>query len=61
MANARRKGARIGRPRAAARPAAARQLAAVEAEIAAGTLRKRQAAKRLGVGAPTLDRLLAPG
>jgi DNA invertase Pin-like site-specific DNA recombinase len=59
LANARRKGAKIGRPPAAARPAVARQLPGVLAEIAAGTLSKRQAAKRLGVGAPTLDRLLA--
>jgi DNA invertase Pin-like site-specific DNA recombinase len=59
LANARRKGARIGRPPAAERPAVARQLPAVLAEVEAGTLSKRQAAKRLGVGAPTLDRLLA--
>jgi hypothetical protein len=31
------------------------------AELAAGTLSERQAATRLGVGAPTLDRLLTPG
>ena len=54
-----RKGARIGRPSAAARPAVARRLPGIAAEIDAGTLSKRQAAKRLGVGAPTLDRLLA--
>jgi hypothetical protein len=60
MANARRKGARIGRPRAAERPTVARQLPAVAAAIAAGTLSKRQAARRLGIGAPTLDRLLSP-
>ena len=59
MANAKRKGARIGRPSAAARPAVARRLPGIAAEIDAGTLSKRQAAKRLGVGAPTLDRLLA--
>ena len=56
MTNAKRKGARIGRPPAAARPAVARQLPAVAAAVAAGTLSKRQAARRLGVGAPTLDR-----
>ena len=60
LANARRKGAKLGRPPAAQRPAVARQLPGVAAEIAAGTLSKRQAAKRLGVGAPTLDRLLNP-
>jgi DNA invertase Pin-like site-specific DNA recombinase len=59
MTNAKRKGARIGRPSATARPAVARQLAAVKAEIAAGTLTKRAAARRLGVGNGTLDRLLA--
>jgi DNA invertase Pin-like site-specific DNA recombinase len=59
MANARRKGAKIGRPRAAERPAVARQLPTVAAAVAAGTLSKRRAAKQLGVGAPTLDRLLA--
>jgi putative DNA-invertase from lambdoid prophage Rac len=58
MANARRKGARIGRPAAAARPEVARQLPAVVAEFAAGTLTKRAAARRLGVGNGTLDRLL---
>lgn len=59
LANARRKGVKIGRPSAAGRPAVARQLPGVAAAVAAGTLSKRQAAKRLGVGAPTLDRLLA--
>jgi len=61
MANARRKGASIGRPSATARPAVARQRAAVKAEIAAGTLSKREAARRLGVGRATLDRLLTHG
>ena len=59
MVNARRKGSRIGRPSAAQRPAVARQLPDIAAEIAAGTLSKRQAARRLGVGNGTLDRLLA--
>lgn len=59
MVNARRKGARIGRPSATARPAVARQLAEVRAEIAAGALTKRAAARRLGVGNGTLARLLA--
>jgi DNA invertase Pin-like site-specific DNA recombinase len=61
MVNARRKGMRIGRPSAAGRPAVARQLPGIAAEVAAGMLSKRHAAKRLGVGAPTLDRLLANG
>jgi DNA invertase Pin-like site-specific DNA recombinase len=61
MVNARRKGARIGRPPAAERPAVARQLPAVAAALAAGTLSKRAAARRLGIGKATLDRLLAAG
>jgi DNA invertase Pin-like site-specific DNA recombinase len=61
MANARRKGAKIGRPAAADRPEVARQLAAVRAEIAAGALGKRAAARRLGIGVATLERLLTPG
>jgi DNA invertase Pin-like site-specific DNA recombinase len=58
MANARRHGARIGRPPAAERPHVARHLEAVRAELAAGTLSKRGAARRLRVGFGTLDRLL---
>lgn len=58
MANARRRGARIGRPPAAERPYVARQLEAVRAEVAAGTFSKRAAARRLRVGSGTLDRLL---
>jgi len=52
------KGVKLGRPSAAARPEVARQLPSVVAEIAAGTLSQRQAAKRLGVGVATLHRLL---
>jgi putative DNA-invertase from lambdoid prophage Rac len=61
MTNARRKGAKIGRPAAGARPAVARQLPGVVAELAAGTLSTRAAARRLGVGWSALDRLLASG
>ena len=60
MTNAKRKGAKIGRPAAAQRPGVARQLPGVLAELAAGTLSKRAAARRLGIGVATLDRLLAP-
>jgi DNA invertase Pin-like site-specific DNA recombinase len=58
MSNARRRGARIGRRPAAERPHVARHLEAVRAELAAGTLSKRAAARRLRVGFGTLDRLL---
>jgi DNA invertase Pin-like site-specific DNA recombinase len=58
MAHAQRNGARIGRPPAAERPHVVRHLEAVRAELAAGTLSKRAAARRLRVGFGTLDRLL---
>lgn len=57
MANAKRKGAHLGRPAAADRPHVARHLAAVSAELAAGTISKRAAARRLRVSVATLDRL----
>jgi DNA invertase Pin-like site-specific DNA recombinase len=59
MANARRKGARIGRPSAIERPHVARHLDEVRAAVNAGTLSKRAAARTLRVGFGTLDRLLA--
>ena len=59
MANARRKGVRIGRPRAADRAGVARQLPALRAEVAAGTISKRAAARKLKIGVATLARLLA--
>ncbi len=59
MAHAQRNGARIGRPPAAERPHVSRHLEAVRAELAAGSLSKRAAARRLRVGFGTLDRLLA--
>ncbi len=58
MANARRKGARIGRPPAAERPHVLRHLAEVMAELEAGGLSKRAAARRLRVGFGTLERVL---
>jgi DNA invertase Pin-like site-specific DNA recombinase len=59
MANARRKGVRLGRPAASERPHVARQFADVRTQLAAGTLSKRAAARRLKVGQATLARLLA--
>lgn len=58
MANARRKGAKFGRPRAADRPHVARHLAGVRDQVEAGTLSKRAAARQLRVGQATLGRLL---
>jgi DNA invertase Pin-like site-specific DNA recombinase len=58
MKNAARKGVKMGRPTAAARPKVVKLLPQVRDEIADGTLSQRQAAKRLGVGTATLTRLL---
>ena len=58
MANAKRKGARLGRPRAAERPHVMRHLDAVRAELAVGSLSKRAAARRLRVSVATLDQLV---
>ena len=59
MAHAARQGTRIGRPPATERPAVARRWPAVRAELVAGRLSRRQAARRLGIGTATLARLLA--
>lgn len=59
MSNARRKGVRIGRPAAAERPAVARQWPTVRADVEAGTLSKRAAARQLQVGIATLERMPA--
>lgn len=58
MSNARRKGARIGRPSAADRPHVARLLPGVRAQLEAGQVSKRAAARQLKVGTATLERLL---
>jgi DNA invertase Pin-like site-specific DNA recombinase len=58
MVNARRKGARIGRPAAAERPSVAVQLDGVLAELAEGEISKREACRRLRVGMATLERIL---
>lgn len=59
MDRARRQGRKVGRPSVTRRPGFHRELEAVKAEIAAGTLSRRAAAKRLGIGRATLDRLLS--
>jgi DNA invertase Pin-like site-specific DNA recombinase len=59
MRHAARQGKRIGRPPVTARPAFARRWPTVQAEVAAGRLSRRQAARRLGIGTATLARLLA--
>jgi DNA invertase Pin-like site-specific DNA recombinase len=59
MRHAARQGKRIGRPPVTVRPAFARRWPAVRAEVAAGRLSRRQAARHLGIGTATLARLLA--
>jgi hypothetical protein len=59
MTNARRKGVRLGRPAAAERPHVARHWPAGRAQLAAGALSKRAAARQLRIGVATLERLLA--
>ena len=58
MAHAKRKGARLGRPPAAARPHVMRHLVEVAAQLERGAISKREAARRLRVSVATLDRLL---
>ncbi len=59
LANARRKGTRIGRPPALDRPGFADQWMSVRAQLLGGEIGKREAARRLAIGAGTLERLLA--
>ncbi len=59
MRHAARQGKRIGRPPVTARAAFTRRWPAVRAEVVAGRLSRRQAARRLGIGTATLARLLA--
>lgn len=59
MRHAARRGARIGRPPVTARPGFAARWPRVQADLAAGRLSRRQAARRLGIGTATLARLLA--
>ncbi len=58
LANARRKGARIGRPPTTERPGFAEQWTAVRTQLLGGEIGKREAARRLAIGAGTLERLL---
>ena len=59
MANARRKGTHVGRPSAAERPHVVRRLPLVRAQLEAGAMSKRAAARDLKVGMATLERLLS--
>lgn len=59
MRHAARQGKRIGRPPVTAQPAFVRRWPKVRAELVAGRLSRRQAARRLGIGTATLARLLA--
>jgi DNA invertase Pin-like site-specific DNA recombinase len=59
MRHAAQKGVRIGRPPVAARPGFAARWERVRAELVAGQLSHRQAARRLGIGTATLERMLA--
>jgi DNA invertase Pin-like site-specific DNA recombinase len=58
LQNARRKGAKLGRPSVTERPGFAHDWALVRAEMAAGGLSYRAAAKRLSIGVATLTRLV---
>jgi DNA invertase Pin-like site-specific DNA recombinase len=59
MRLAARQGAHIGRPPVGARPGFGPKYAAMLSQVSAGTISRRQAAKRLGIGTATLGRLLA--
>ena len=59
MRHAARQGKRLGRPPVTSRPAFVRRWPKVRAELAAGRLSQRQAARRLGIGTATLTRLLS--
>jgi DNA invertase Pin-like site-specific DNA recombinase len=59
MAHAKRKGVRLGRPTASSRPQFGRHWPTVRRAVLAGSLSKRKAARRLGIGFATLQRFLA--
>ncbi|MBF6606816.1 MAG: recombinase family protein [Chloroflexi bacterium] len=59
MRHAARQGKRIGRPPVTARPGFAGRWTRFQADLAAGRLSRRRAARRLGIGTATLARLLA--
>jgi DNA invertase Pin-like site-specific DNA recombinase len=58
MANARRKGSRIGRPAVLSKPTIRRRWRELEPKVRAGVFSQRQAARELGVGLATVQRLL---
>jgi DNA invertase Pin-like site-specific DNA recombinase len=59
MHRAARQGARIGRPPVTARESFKARWPRVQADLSAGRVSRRQAARRLGIGTATLGRLLA--
>jgi DNA invertase Pin-like site-specific DNA recombinase len=59
MRQAMRRGARIGRPSVTTRPGFAGRWARVRADLTSGSVSRRAAARRLGIGTATLGRLLA--
>ncbi len=61
MRHAARQGKQIGRPPVTARPGFAGRWGRVQADLAAGRISRRKAARRLGIGTATLGRLLAAG
>jgi DNA invertase Pin-like site-specific DNA recombinase len=52
------RGAKIGRPKVTDRPAFARKWPVVRAQLLAGTLSQRKAARDLKIGVATLKRML---
>jgi DNA invertase Pin-like site-specific DNA recombinase len=58
MANAKRKGTRLGRPAAADRSHVRRHLTEVAGELSQGAISKREAARRLRISVATLDHLV---
>jgi DNA invertase Pin-like site-specific DNA recombinase len=59
MVNARRRGAQIGRPAALSKPGMRRHWRELEPRVRTGELSRRAAARTLGVGLATVQRLLA--
>jgi DNA invertase Pin-like site-specific DNA recombinase len=58
MRHAAAKGTRIGRPRVTDRPGFAAKWDRIAPQVREGSLSRRQAARRLGIGTATLARLL---
>lgn len=59
MNNARRNGRHLGRPKAVDRPHVTKHLAPVLADLDGARISKREACRRLQIGMPTLNRILA--